>query len=402
MNFLYNRGGRSGGSDGHSPLSLGRGRVKLQPRRLRSAAAAAAAASAAEQEASERVTRTHLFLGFGGGGGGGGDGESRPRRSGLVGWLTGRGKRRTSRSRQEEEQAQEPPTVTVVPPPPPDPCEQELLSLDQLSQDCFMVPHALVHRFLPTGHKLPTSPPARGQRLRMHETSDPDLSVVLHVLTPLEPVTPPSVLEPVSPLQVQLTACLSLLKRVAAAGKTRDAILLSNLERTEPFPFLLYYTVAKSGRAAQEVLSEVRHGVRTTFSPLQTTLVGQHTVRLYQEVATIARPPLTDQRRPSSDRTGYIISVFRVMEGDDRHSFERDWPSWTGARLLYRTIPKRAGLRRIVLHKSYDSDTGDIFYILSCEYSRLLDDVVSTVKTLPALRARLIGYTGIYKPMAVL
>ena len=37
-----------------------------------------------------------------------------------------------------------------------------------------------------------------------------------------------------------------------------------------------------------------------------------------------------DQRRPSSDRTGYIISVFRVMEGDDRHSFERDWPSWTG------------------------------------------------------------------------
>ena len=39
-----------------------------------------------------------------------------------------------------------------------------------------------------------------------------------------------------------------------------------------------------------------------------------------------------DQRRPSSDRTGYIISVFRVMEGDDRHSFERDWPSWTGER----------------------------------------------------------------------
>ena len=73
-----------------------------------------------------------------------------------------------------------------------------------------------------------------------------------------------------------------------------------------------------------------------------------------------------------------------------------------GARLLYRTIPKRAGLRRIVLHKSCDSDTGDIYYVLSCEYSRLLDDVVATVKTLPALRARLVGYTGIYKPMAVL
>ena len=65
----------------------------------------------------------------------------------------------------------------------------------------------------------------------MHETRDPDLSVVLHVQTRLEPVSPPSLLEPASPLQVQLTACLALLKRVAAVGKTRDAILLSNLER---------------------------------------------------------------------------------------------------------------------------------------------------------------------------
>ena len=66
----------------------------------------------------------------------------------------------------------------------------------------------------------------------MHETADPELTVVLHVLTPLEPVTPPSPLEPVRPLQVQLTACLTLLKRVTSAGKTRDAMLLSNLERT--------------------------------------------------------------------------------------------------------------------------------------------------------------------------
>ena len=37
-----------------------------------------------------------------------------------------------------------------------------------------------------------------------------------------------------------------------------------------------------------------------------------------------------DQRRPSSNQTGYIVSIFRVMEGDDRASFERDWLSWTG------------------------------------------------------------------------
>ena len=75
------------------------------------------------------------------------------------------------------------------------------------------------------------------------------------------------------------------------------------LRPTEPFPFLLYYTVGKPGRvAAQEALSEVRQGVRTTFSPLQSSLVAQHTVRLYQEVATIARPPLSESTRGSSDR----------------------------------------------------------------------------------------------------
>ncbi|XP_037071076.1 uncharacterized protein LOC119092204 [Pollicipes pollicipes] len=232
----------------------------------------------------------------------------------------------------------------------------------------------------------------------MHEASDPDLGVVIHVQSHLLPVAP-SPLDPVPPLHVQLGACKALLRHVAAAGKTRDAMLLSNLEKTEPFPFLLYYTVRKAGRAVQEALSEIRHGVRTTFSPLQTTHVAQHTVKLYEEVATIARPPLNDQRRPTSDRTGYIISVFRVMEGDDRQNFERDWPSWTGARTLYRSIPKRAGLRRMVLHKSCDG--GDIYYVLCCECSRLLDDVVATVQSLPALRARLIGYTGVYKPMAV-
>lgn len=69
--------------------------------------------------------------------------------------------------------------------------------------------------------------------------------------------------------------------------------------------------------------------------------------------------------------TAYIISVYKVFEGDDGERFERNWLYWTGgkntydnlkkqifdcvfisgARMLYRYLPKSAGLRRITLHK---------------------------------------------------
>ena len=65
---------------------------------------------------------------------------------------------------------------------------------------------------------------------------------------------------------------------------------------------------------------------------------------------------------------------------------------------MYRGIPACAGLRRMVLHKSCDK--GDIYYILSCECSTLLDNVVASVRALPTLRARLVGYIGVYKLMA--
>lgn len=71
--------------------------------------------------------------------------------------------------------------------------------------------------------------------------------------------------------------------------------------------------------------------------------------------------------------TAYIISVYKVFEGDDGERFERNWLYWTGnnykykyveqsvviivifmflgARMLYRYLPRNAGLRKITLHK---------------------------------------------------
>lgn len=69
-----------------------------------------------------------------------------------------------------------------------------------------------------------------------------------------------------------------------------------------------------------------------------------------------------------------------------------------GARMIYRYIPKSAALRRITLHKSV-AKSGDKMYLLICECADLLKDLSSTAILIPALRARLCGYTGIYRPI---
>lgn len=68
-----------------------------------------------------------------------------------------------------------------------------------------------------------------------------------------------------------------------------------------------------------------------------------HTLDLYSEVAAICRPPLSiagteigSFKKTQTPSTGYIISVFKVFEGDDGERFEKNWLYWTGARMLYR------------------------------------------------------------------
>ena len=63
-----------------------------------------------------------------------------------------------------------------------------------------------------------------------------------------------------------------------------------------------------------------------------------------------------------------------------------------------RYLPRSAGLRRIALHKS-TSQKGDKMYLLVCECAELLKDITSAAFLIPALRARLCGYTGLYRPI---
>ena len=130
------------------------------------------------------------------------------------------------------------------------------------------------------------------------------------------------------------------------------------------------------------------------------------------QVATIARPPVDPaHKRPTTDYTGYIICIYQVFKGDDGEKFERNWLYWTGeshvaslykltislpgARMLYKNLPRNVGLRRLTLHKSATGP--NVNYILLVECSHFLDNINQAANLLPVLRARICGYTGIFR-----
>jgi hypothetical protein len=91
------------------------------------------------------------------------------------------------------------------------------------------------------------------------------------------------------------------------------------------------------------------------FDPRSMRYSTMHTFDLFNEVATIARPPLnTYSKRPRSTATGFIISVYKVFQGDDGEKFERNWLYWTGNRNI-----TNCNLRQII----------KIVYFLFCIHS---------------------------------
>ncbi|XP_067628146.1 uncharacterized protein [Eurosta solidaginis] len=285
----------------------------------------------------------------------------------------------------------------------------EPISLSALDRDCFIIPVHSVDRFLPAGIPLP-APSADGKTnspLSILEVSDPKLCILVHLMSPLEPIDP--MLEsPLShPLLKQRAVASELVSEVQQANTAVGGMLLSNMEKNADFPFISYYLINTTQTDPSNFYSGIRVSSLSKFEPKALKYTAAHTLDLYSEVAAICRPPLVlapnesgSFKKSQTPETGYIISVFKVFEGDDGERFEKNWLYWTGARMLYRYLPRAAGLRRIALHKS-TSQRGDKMYLLVCECAELLKDISSAAFLIPALRARLCGYTGLYKPIQV-
>ena len=65
--------------------------------------------------------------------------------------------------------------------------------------------------------------------------------------------------------------------------------------------------------------------------------------------------------------------------------------------MLYKNLPKTVGLRRLTLHKSRTLNSAEVTYLLLVECTHFMDHIGEAANLLPVLRARICGYTGIYR-----
>ncbi|CAF4850433.1 unnamed protein product [Pieris macdunnoughi] len=287
----------------------------------------------------------------------------------------------------------------------------EPVSLATLERDCFVIPAHALKRFLPDGVPLPVPPPTpeKGMptktapsSLSVLEVADPKLCILAHLMSPLEAIEPILESPLAKPLVKQKMAAGELLNDVAQANTAVGGMLLANMEKNSEFPFISYYVINTTQTDPLLFYNNMRCASLTKFDPKTIRYSAAHTLDLYSEVAMICRPPFNDlaggPKKSHTPTTGFIISVYKVFEGDDGERFERNWLYWTGARMIYRHLPHSVGLRKIALHKSVATH-GDKMYLLVCECANLLDDLSGAAMLITALRARLCGYTGLYRPI---
>lgn len=97
------------------------------------------------------------------------------------------------------------------------------------------------------------------------------------------------------------------------------------------YPYINYGVASRQQTNGEEWQHTARLASLERFEPQNLRYFSDHLVDVYDEAATIARPPLQAScRRPLSNKTGYIVCVYKVFDGDDGEKFERNWLYWTG------------------------------------------------------------------------
>ncbi|CAB4067016.1 unnamed protein product [Lepeophtheirus salmonis] len=258
-------------------------------------------------------------------------------------------------------------------------------NLHSVSKDCFIIPQNNLERFLPDGITLPREP-MRSPLLNILEVEDPKLGIALHLMPPLTSLNPHLDSPLAAPTELQKKLATDELYSARDLNVCTEGLLLKNLEKDAEYPYINYYIIQKSRDEILNFYKKTRSRMFDTFNPNKLGYTCDHTFEIFDEVASIARPPVQNQsKKPINDLTGYIVCIYRVFKGDDGEKFERNWLYWTGARMLYKNLPKDVGLRRITLHKSITCPQ-EVVYILLVECTHFLDHIGETANLLPILR----------------
>lgn len=259
---------------------------------------------------------------------------------------------------------------------------------------CLIITGNNIGRFLPPRHN-----PDPILNMRVVSVPERKYHIILEFEeSPLPPKPPTStsglmVITPEEPVDTREQ--LHIFSWIRESHVAPMGMLLMNVEKLTEFPFLTYLVV---GGGSHELVQKLKFvGERPVLNRRNLRFIAG-----YEEPVTICKPPLsTFPEKPASDKTGFVICLYQVLEGDDGLRFEQNWVMWTGARQIYRTLPGYMGLKRISVHKSI-IPTKTINYVLMCEFSNIMDHLTDACVIIDHLRARCCGFIGIYRVLDAL
>ena len=98
-------------------------------------------------------------------------------------------------------------------------------------------------------------------------------------------------------------------------------------------------------------------------------------------------------KRSNNPNVAYIVSAFKTLGGLD--ALDQTWSIWSGADFIAANAPPALKLQRLTLHKRTDL-RGTFTYVLICELSEGLADVMRTREFIEKIKCRECGFTSLF------
>jgi len=168
-----------------------------------------------------------------------------------------------------------------------------------------------------------------------------------------------------------------------------EGMLLKNVDDKSAFPYL-HYVVFNTNRDGG-----FKHDPQWEKVVDEGYGYGQTKNRsAFREMYTFIEPSLPFlPKRSNNPNVAYIVSAFKTLGGLD--ALDQTWSIWSGADFIAANAPAALKLQRLTLHKRTDT-RGTFTYVLVCELSEGLADVMRTREFIEQIKCRECGFTSLF------
>lgn len=181
-----------------------------------------------------------------------------------------------------------------------------------------------------------------------------------------------------------------------------EGMLLRNITDDGLYTYMHYAVFSTKSQDVVKLSKEVKASytdvVKNCFGKSQKHLSGT-----FVELASTAAPQVAkESRKPTNQTTAFLVAAYKLLPEADLEIMDKTWAVWSGARTIYKNMPKNMGLKRLSFHKSAIEKVRGKYgfnYALVAECSNVLSSesvLTPALRYIDELKARKCGDMGLY------